>query len=86
MRRYSQRLLAALLALTLVIGTALPASAADGDGGYAGSYFQIPIGARPAAMGGAYLAVSDDGAAPLYNPAGIALMKKKLFAISYRVL
>ena len=59
---------------------------ADGNGGYAGSFLEIPIGARPAAMGGAYLAVSDDGSGPLYNPAGVANLKKKLFTSSYRVM
>ncbi len=59
---------------------------ADGSGGYAGSFLEIPIGARPAAMGGAYLAVSDDGSGPLYNPAGTANLKKKLFTSSYRVM
>ncbi|MFQ6007325.1 MAG: PorV/PorQ family protein [Candidatus Zixiibacteriota bacterium] len=60
--------------------------AEEGDGGYAGSYFQIPIGARPTALGGAYLAVSDDGAGPLFNPAGLADLKRPLFAASYRLL
>lgn len=59
---------------------------ADGDGGYAGSFLQIAIGARPAGMGGAYLAVSDDGSGPLYNPAGPANLKKKLFTTSYRTM
>ncbi len=62
------------------------AAAADGDGGYAGSFLQVPIGARPAAMGGAYLALSDDGSGPLYNPAGTANLQKKLFTSSYRVM
>ena len=75
-----------LAALLLLVLAAVPAGAADGDGGYAGSFFQIPIGARPTAMGGAYLAVSNDGSAPLFNPAGVALLKKKLFATSYRAL
>lgn len=60
--------------------------AADGDGGYAGSFFQIPIGARPTAMGGAYLAISNDGAAPLFNPAGLATIRHKIFATSYRAM
>jgi hypothetical protein len=37
-------------------------------------------------MGGAYLAVSNDGAAPLYNPAGLATLLRPLFATSYRVM
>lgn len=32
-----------------------------------------PPGARPMAMGGAFTAVSDDGNAPFYNPAGVAM-------------
>ncbi len=59
---------------------------ADGSAGYAGSFLEIPIGARPASMGGAYLALSDDGSGPLYNPAGAANLKKKLFTSSYRVM
>ncbi len=72
-----------LLAIALVSSNVI---GADGSGGYAGSFLEIPIGARPAAMGGAYLAVSDDGSGPLYNPAGTANLKKKLFTSSYRVL
>lgn len=64
----------------------LSAFAEDGDGGYAASFLQVPIGARPAAMGGAYISISDDGSAPLYNPAGPANIKKKLFTSSYRVM
>jgi hypothetical protein len=61
-------------------------AAGEGNGGYAGAFFQIPIGARPTALGGAYLAVSDDGAGPLFNPAGLADLKRPLFAASYRFL
>ncbi len=60
--------------------------AGDGDGGYAGAFFQVPIGARPTSMGGAYLAVSNDGAAPLYNPAGLADLRRPIFASSYRMM
>ncbi len=60
--------------------------AADGDGGYAGAFYQVPIGARPTAMGGAYLAISNDGAAPLYNPAGLANLRTSLFSSSYRLM
>ena len=87
MRRISKSLLAAFSgAVLLLAGSVTPSVAADGDGGYAGSYFQIPIGARPTAMGGAYIGLSDDGAGPLFNPAGMATQKNYLFATSYRVL
>ncbi len=84
--RYIKHISYILLLSLLVLPFADRLCAADGDGGYVGSYFQIPIGARPTAMGGAYLAVSDDGAAPMFNPAGIAIIKHKLFATSYRAM
>lgn len=60
--------------------------AAEGDGGYAGAFYQVPIGARPTAMGGAYRSISNDGAAPLFNPAGLAGLRTKLFSSSYRAM
>ena len=36
---------------------------------------EIPLGARPAAMGEAFVAVADDGNAPFWNPAGLSLLK-----------
>ena len=35
---------------------------------------QIPIGARPAGLGDAFIAVADDGNALYWNPAGIATL------------
>jgi len=75
-----------LMALLLTLGPGGVIEAADGDGGYAGSFYQVPVGARPTAMGGAYRAISNDGAAPIYNPAGMAGIKRSLFASSYRVM
>ena len=60
--------------------------AEDGDGGYAAAFMQIPIGARPTALGGAYISVSNDGAGIFYNPAGMSSISKKIFASSYRVM
>ena len=54
-----------------LLGVSSLQAQADARGGYAGSFFQIPAGARPTAMGGAYTAISNDGAAPLFNPAGL---------------
>lgn len=82
MRRVVTSILYTLAALVLISSWAL---AAD-DGGYAGAFLQVPIGARPAAMGGAYLAISNDGAGPLYNVAGLTSLKRTMFASSYRLL
>lgn len=77
---------ATLQALMIVVLGVSAACGGEGKGGYAGAFFQMPVGGRPTAMGGAYLAVSNDGAAPLYNPAGLVALKRPLFATSYRAM
>ena len=73
-----------IFALILSIGPAL--CEAGNQGGFAGSFLEIPIDARATAMGGAYNAVSDDGAAMLYNPAGVQIIADKVFTSSYRIM
>lgn len=72
-----------LLVMLVLVGSAY---AEDGKAGYAGAFFNVPIGARPTAMGGAYISVSDDGSGFLYNPAGMANITKPLFVSSYRAM
>ncbi|MBU8934226.1 MAG: PorV/PorQ family protein [candidate division Zixibacteria bacterium] len=83
MSKISLRIILTVISIGLIAGAT---RADDGDGGYAGAFFQIPIGARPTALGGAYLSISNDGAAPLFNPAGLATIRKKMFASSYRAM
>ena len=42
-----------------------------GEGGVYGPIMRDGIGGRGAGLGGAYTSISDDGSAPIYNPAGI---------------
>jgi hypothetical protein len=56
------------------------------DGGYAGAFLKLAVEARPAAMGGAYVAVSDDAAGQLYNPGGLASITDEAFSSSYRAM
>ena len=56
---------------------------AGGDGGYAGSFLQLGVGARPLGMGGAFTAVSDGPTGLFWNPAGLAQAKGKQIAASY---
>lgn len=72
--------------LIAVFGLSLTTTAADGDGGYANSFQQLPLGARPTALGGAYRAVSDDGAGMLFNPAGLTSLSGPLLTSAYRVM
>jgi outer membrane protein OmpA-like peptidoglycan-associated protein len=59
-----------LLALLLASGGLRAGE--DGVGTTSANFLKIPAHARPAAMGEAFTAISDDESALLYNPAGIA--------------
>jgi len=75
----------ALILLFLILKAQVICAQSE-DGGYAGVFLQIPILARPAGMGGAFLAIPNDASAQLYNPAGISTTLKKTFASSYRIM
>ncbi|KPL02869.1 MAG: hypothetical protein AMJ73_08090 [candidate division Zixibacteria bacterium SM1_73] len=56
----------------------------SGDGGYAGSFQQLGLGARALGMGGAFVAVADDATAGFRNPAGLVQVQMRTFGASYR--
>jgi hypothetical protein len=78
------RLVAALMLLALVVG-----SVAEGAEPFAkvgtldGQFLKIPVGARPTAMGGAYVAVADDAMAIYWNPAGLARLEGSIVSFTF---
>ena len=44
---------------------------------------QIFVGTRPLGMGGAFIAVADDGNTITWNPAGLPRLRRKEFTSSY---
>ena len=60
--------------------------AASQDAGYTVAFLKMPVDARAASMGGAYIAVSDDGTGLLHNPAGVQSATKISLTSSYRVM
>lgn len=65
----------------------LPAAvSAQGEGGLAGAFLRMGLGARAIAMGGAQTAVADDGFAAYYNPAGLPFLNKRHFSTTYSLL
>lgn len=70
--------------LIISFGLTLNVYAGDGNGGFAGTFLEVPIGGRPAAMGGAYISLANDGAGVYYNPAGLGNIRRTLLATSYR--
>ena len=68
-----KRIIAAVaLAGLLVPGLALSANIFEKVGTFDGQFLKIGVGARGAAMGGAFVAIADDATALYYNAAGIA--------------
>jgi hypothetical protein len=61
--------LGGIAALTLAASTVHAQNPNLGTSG--AQFLQIPVGARPAAMGGAYISQANDAAAVFWNPAGI---------------
>ncbi len=77
-----------ILAIALGSGEAF-AQTALGDqrvGTSSGSFLRIGVGARPVAMGGAYVAICDDITACAWNPAGLTHIKGSEIAVSYIAL
>lgn len=56
----------------LLPGVAMSANIFEKVGTFGGQFLKIGVGARGAAMGGAYVAVADDATAMFWNAAGIA--------------
>jgi len=60
--------------------------AEEEDGGYAGAFLRLPLQPRAAAMGGAYIGLSDDAAGQMFNPAGLTAVTSFDFSSAYRVM
>jgi len=60
------------LFVLLLLFLSFPLHAFTGTEG--ASFLELPVGARPAAMGSAYSALAEDAYAPTWNPAGLAFL------------
>ncbi|NOX88410.1 MAG: PorV/PorQ family protein [Calditrichaeota bacterium] len=70
---------------TLLILTFFTASLlfADGNGGYAGAFMRIGLGARHQALGNSAIAAPVDAYSFYYNPALSAFQSKRIFTLSH---
>src|SRR5579872_7232835 len=58
-----------------------PSYASSGTEGAA--FLDIPVGAGPASLGGAYSALADDAYAPTYNPGALGFVESNQFAAQH---
>jgi len=56
---------------------------ADTDYKYAGEFLNVGAGARALGMGGAFVAVADDGTAAYWSPGGLSLLKSREVAFMH---
>ncbi len=63
----------------------LAASASGEEYSHVASIFDLGMGARPLAMGGAFVGLADDGNALFHNPAGLAWMRGLSLLSSYEL-
>ena len=75
-----KRLIGALSVLLFLHGVC---AAASGSGTEAASFLNIPVGAEPAALGGAYSALSDNAYAPVWNAAGLGFADQSQLAAQH---
>jgi len=71
-----------LLAVAAILGIA-SSSEANNVGTTGAAFLKIGLGARPAALGGSYVAVADDLNAIHYNPAGLSQLDKTEVSATY---
>jgi len=76
-----RKLIFFLVTLPGVILISLPTLSIAADDGAA--FLKIGEGVKALGMGGAFVAIADDGSAPLWNPAGIARAKEKRINAAY---
>lgn len=50
---------------------------------YASEFLRIPVGARSLGMGGAFIALANDGSSFYYNPAGVAISGSGILSFMY---
>lgn len=61
-------------------------AAGNGDGGYAGAFLRMGIGARAKAMGDAFSAIPEDAFSGIYNPALLPHLPGRQAAVSFAFL
>jgi len=80
------RRICALCLLFFFFFSLQPSLRAAEEGGYAGAFIRMGVGAKALSMGGAFVSVADDASAIHYNPAAPSFIRTRIFTTAYRFL
>jgi len=75
-----------VIKITLFLFTIVSSSSqifADGNGGFAGGFLRVGLGARALGMGNAQVATADNGFGSYYNAASLPYVKRPVVSLSY---
>ena len=72
-----------ILSLGMILLLNLTLLGQNSDARYSGEFLENPVGVRASGMGGAFVAVADDGSSFFYNPAGVAVTPGILLSTFY---
>jgi hypothetical protein len=61
----------------------LPALSFSADTKYGGAFLELGVGARPLALGSAYVSLADDGSGFYWNPAGVSFLQQINISLMY---
>ncbi len=61
----------------------LPAVSFPADTKYGGAFLELGVGARPLALGSAYVSLADDGSGFYWNPAGVSFVQRLNVSLMY---
>ncbi|MCK4404083.1 MAG: PorV/PorQ family protein [candidate division Zixibacteria bacterium] len=78
--------LIAIIALVFVVFSVRSLDAVEGKGGQGGAFLRIPVGARPAGMGNAFVSISDDANAMYFNPGALYQIKGFTFGTMWSLM
>jgi len=74
---------AAILLLIIIAAWGIPNDVAGGDDGGGRSFLAYGAGIRALSMGGAFVAISDDASAALWNPGGLGSVQRQEFQATH---
>jgi len=82
----NRRIMALILGVLIVPAAAFGAEEFEKVGTIGGQFLKIPLGARPVAMGSAFVSLADDANAVFWNPAGIARISRTVASVHHAQL